>query len=208
MKKVKEYLTRGRLVLLIIIAVIGIDQAIKVAVKTQMYMRESIRVTDWFYIFFTENPGMAFGWELFDKIFLTSFRLILAVGIGYYLFRMIRAKAPYGYVSCLALVWAGAMGNVVDCVFYGQIFNAPPAPEVARFVAFGTGYAPLMLGRVVDMFYFPLFAFDWPGWVPFVGGEHFIFFSPVFNFADAAISCGVVALLLFYRKRLAWSEIK
>jgi len=118
------------------------------------------------------------------------------------MFRSIRRGISWGYLICLSLIVAGAAGNIVDCVFYGLIFNNPPAPLVADFVPFGTGYGTLFHGRVVDMFYFPLVEWNWPSWLPLIGGDHFIFFSPIFNFADAAISCGVVALLLFYRKLL------
>ncbi len=194
---------QGVLALAIVLAVIVIDQWIKIAVKTNMYMGESLRVTDWFYILFTENNGMAFGMELIDKLYLTLFRIGAVGAIGYWLVSSIRRGVPMGFVACLALVLAGAAGNIIDCVFYGQIFNNPPAPLVAEFVTFGTGYESFFHGRVVDMFYFPLFSFDWPAWMPMVGGEHFVFFSPVFNFADAAISCGIVALLLFYHSKLS-----
>ena len=188
--------------MLVFVGVIAIDQAIKVAVKTGMYLHQSIRVTDWFYLLFTENNGMAFGWEFFDKFLLTSFRIVFVLVIAIYMFRAIRRGISWGYLVCLSFIIAGAAGNIVDCVLYGLIFNNPPAPMVADFVPFGTGYGTLFHGRVVDMFYFPLVEWDWPSWLPMIGGNHFIFFSPIFNFADAAISCGVVALLLFYRKRL------
>ena len=100
------------------------------------------------------------------------------------------------------VIMAGAAGNIFDCLFYGMIFNNPPVPLVAEFVPWGTGYGELMMGRVVDMFYFPLVEWNWPEWMPFFGGNHFIFFSPIFNFADACISCGMIALLLFYNKIL------
>jgi len=186
----------------VILAIIAIDQAIKIAVKTGMYLHQSIRVTDWFYLLFTENNGMAFGWEFFDKLLLTSFRIVFVCLIAVYMYRAIRRGISWGYLICLSFIVAGAAGNIVDCVLYGLIFNNPPAPLVADFVPFGTGYGTLFHGRVVDMFYFPLVEWDWPRWMPFWGGDHFIFFSPIFNFADAAISCGVVALLLFYRKSL------
>lgn len=187
---------------LLTVCIIAVDQVIKVAVKTGMYLHQSIRITDWFYLLFTENNGMAFGWEVLDKFLLTSFRIVFVVLIGYYLFRSIRRGISWGYLVCLSLVIAGAAGNIVDCVFYGMIFNNPPAPMTADFVPWGTGYGTLFHGRVVDMFYFPLVEWNWPAWLPGLGGEHFIFFSPIFNFADAAISCGIVALLLFYRKQL------
>ncbi len=186
----------------ITLGVVAIDQIIKVAVKTGMYMHESIRITDWFYLLFTENKGMAFGWDFLNKYFLTSFRILFTGVIIYYICKLIRQGIKWGYLVCLSMVLAGALGNIIDCVFYGLIFNNPPAPFVADFVPFGTGYAPAMLGRVVDMFYFPLVEWNWPAWMPFCGGQHFIFFSPIFNFADASISVGIVALLLFYHKEL------
>lgn len=188
--------------ILLLVGIIAIDQIIKIAVKTGMYLHQSIRVTDWFYLLFTENNGMAFGWEFIDKLLLTSFRIVFVLLIAFYIFRSIRRGISWGYLICLSLIVAGAAGNIVDCVFYGLIFNNPPAPFVADFVPFGTGYGTLFHGRVVDMFYFPLVEWNWPSWLPLIGGDHFIFFSPIFNFADAAISCGVVALLLFYRKLL------
>lgn len=177
------------------------DQWIKVAVKTGMYMYEKIRVTDWFYILFTENRGMAFGMELMNKYLLTSFRIVAVGVLTWYIVRNIRRGVEWGFLICLVAILAGAAGNIIDCLFYGLIFNNPPAPLVAEFVPWSTGYETFMQGRVVDMFYFPLVEWDWPSWLPFVGGNHFIFFSPIFNFADACISCGVIALLLFYRKK-------
>jgi lipoprotein signal peptidase len=107
-----------------------------------------------------------------------------------------------GFLICMSLILAGATGNIIDCLFYGMIFNNPPAPIVAEFVPFGSGYASMFYGKVVDMFYFPLVEWNWPSWLPYIGGEHFIFFSPIFNFADACISCSVIYMLLFYRKQL------
>ena len=184
------------------LGIVAIDQAIKVAVKTGMYLHQSIRVTDWFRILFTENNGMAFGMEVFSKWFLTSFRIVAVVFLMVYICRSIRKGVGWGYLVCLTMIAAGAAGNIFDCMFYGMIFNNPPAPLVAEFVPWGTGYAPMMLGRVVDMFYFPLVEWDWPACLPYIGGEHFIFFSPIFNFADASISCGVIALILFYNQRM------
>ena len=149
----RGWLTQGRLAGLIILLVLVIDQWIKIAVKTQMYMHEKIHVTDWFYILFTENPGMAFGWEFFDKLFLTSFRIIAVAVIAYLLYRAIRKGVPTGFVVCLSLVLAGAAGNIIDCVFYGLIFNNPPAPFTAHFVPFGTGYESVFHGRVVDILF-------------------------------------------------------
>ena len=197
-RETKQALSASMLFLLIILA----DQIIKVAVKTHMYLHQSIHITDWFQILFTENNGMAFGAEFLNKYFLTSFRIAAVSVLIYIIIRNIRRGVSWGLLLCLVLITAGAAGNIVDCLFYGLIFNNPPAPIVAEFVPWGTGYESLMMGRVVDMFYFPLVEFDWPSWIPMIGDKHFIFFSPIFNLADACISCGIVALLLFYRKVL------
>lgn len=202
----KKLFTRGRMAVLIVTAILFIDQAIKIWVKTHMYRGESIRITDWFYIHFTENPGMAFGMEVFDKLFLTSFRIVAAAAIIWYLWKLCKKAAneiPVGYIVCLSCILAGAIGNIIDCVCYGAIFTESTYRELAQFVSPGEGYAPWFYGKVVDMFYFPLIETNWPMWMPFVGGEHFIFFSPIFNFADSAISCGIVALLIFYNKYLS-----
>ena len=184
------------------LAAIIIDQAIKIWVKTSMYMHEVIEITPWFKILFTENRGMAFGMELMDKLFLTSFRIVAVIFLIYIIGKLIRQGVNYLFLICLSMILAGATGNIIDCLFYGMMFNNPPAPIVAEFVPWGTGYDTMFYGRVVDMFYFPLVEWNWPDWLPFIGGEHFIFFSPIFNFADACISCGVIAVLLFCRKEL------
>ena len=191
---------RSWIAVLVAVSAIVIDQVIKMAVKLNMYLHESFSVCgDWFYIYFTENKGMAFGMELGGKLFLTCFRLVAVSLLGYYLYRIIRnTKFPVGYIVSIALVFAGAMGNIIDSLFYGEIFTHSMG-RVASLVPFGEGYGDFLYGAVVDMFYFPLFSFDWPEWMPFVGGEHFIFFSPIFNFADACISCSIVSILLFYR---------
>ncbi len=189
---------------LIVAAVLVIDQVIKIAVKTNMFLHEHIRITDWFYIYFTENNGMAFGLEIFAKIFLTLFRIVAVILITWYLARIVRQseKVKNGYIVCLSLILAGAVGNIIDCVFYGEVFSASTHTQIASWVPVGQGYADWLHGKVVDMFYFPIIDTYWPDWMPFVGGEHFIFFSPIFNFADASISCGIIALLLFYSRYL------
>lgn len=201
----KNILTKGRLSVLIVLGVLIIDQLIKIWVKTSMYWHESIRVTDWFYIFFTENNGMAFGMEIVGKLFLTSFRIIAVGLIIWYLNKIIKQNYKTGYVVCLSLILAGAIGNIIDSVFYGVIFSESTHSTLATFVPVGEGYADWLYGKVVDMFYFPIIDTNWPDWLPVIGGQHFIFFSPIFNFADAAISCGIIALLLFYGKYLGKS---
>jgi signal peptidase II len=196
-------MTKGRLATLIVVAILLIDQAIKIWVKTSMCLHESIHVTDWFYITFIENMGMAFGMQLGSKIILSLFRVVAIAGLSYYIWLEVRRKSRTGYIVCLAMILAGAAGNLIDCLFYGLIFNESSPYYVSYFVPFGTGYAPLLMGKVVDMFYFPLIETEWPSWMPFVGGEHFVFFSPVFNFADACISVSVVWLILFYREEIA-----
>lgn len=197
-----KYFTQGKLAALIIIAVPVIDQIIKIWVKTSMYMHESIRITDWFYIYFTENNGMAFGMELFGKLFLTSFRVVAVCLIAWYLFRVVNKHYKTGYIVCLSLILSGAVGNIIDSIFYGEIFSESTRTQIASWVPLGEGYGSWLHGKVVDMFYFPIIDTNWPSWMPFVGGEHFIFFSPIFNFADAAISCGIIAMLLFYSRYL------
>ena len=196
-------ITKGRLATLIVVAILLIDQAIKIWVKTSMCLHESIHVTDWFYITFIENMGMAFGMQLGSKVVLSLFRVIAITLLGYYTCLEIRRQAKTGYIVCLAMIFAGAVGNLIDCLFYGLIFNESSPYYVSYFVPFGSGYAPFLMGKVVDMFYFPLIETEWPLWLPFVGGEHFVFFSPVFNFADASISVSVVVLLLFYREEIS-----
>ena len=203
MRKSSRLLTNGRVAVLVVLAILLIDQIIKIWVKTSMTLHESIHITDWFYIAFIENNGMAFGMQLGSKIVLSLFRVIAISLLGYYILQQVRRGAKTGYIICLAMVLAGAAGNLIDCMFYGLVFNESSPHYLSYFVPFGTGYAPFLMGKVVDMFYFPLIETDWPQWVPFVGGEHFVFFSPVFNFADASISVSVVLLLLFYRKEIS-----
>lgn len=187
----------------IVVAILLIDQIIKIEVKTNMTLGEAKRVTDWFYIEFIENNGMAYGMKFINKLVLSLFRLFAIGFIGYYLAKIIKKDvAPLGYIVLIAMVLAGAAGNLIDCLFYGLIFDASTPFTVSQFVPFGDGYSTFLHGKVVDMFYFPIIQTTWPEWVPYIGGSEYVFFSPVFNFADACISVGVVALLLFYRKQL------
>lgn len=201
-------LTKGRVAVILVIAILLIDQAIKIWVKTSMSLHESLRITDWFFISFIENNGMAYGMQIGSKLLLSLFRLAAIGVLGYYIWLQVKKQARWGYIVCLSMILAGAAGNLIDCMFYGLIFNASSEFYVSYFVPFGTGYAPFLMGKVVDMFYFPLIVTTWPSWVPLWGGEEFIFFSPVFNFADASISVGVVLLLLFFRKEISEITLK
>ena len=191
--------SRSWIVLALIVLALVVDQVIKITVKTNMSLGESIPVFgDWFKILFVENNGMAFGMEFLGKTFLTLFRLVAICFLVWLLHKLLKSgKYPLGFIVCVAMILAGAAGNLIDCLFYGEIFTSSHG-QVAELVPYGDGYGSFMHGRVVDMFYFPLFT--WPDWVPLVGGG--IFFAPVFNFADACISCSVIALLIWYRKYL------
>ena len=191
-----NYARQGRLALIIILSVLVIDQIIKILVKTNMSLGESIDITSWFKILFVENNGMAFGMEIIGKLFLSLFRIVAIGFFIWYLIKIINKGFPTGYIVTVAFVIAGATGNLLDCMFYGLFFTESTPLQEATFTSLGSGYAPFLYGKVVDMFYFPLWT--WPEWMPLVGGD--IFFSPVFNFADACITCGVVSLLLFYTK--------
>lgn len=202
MNKIKRLFPDLVLAFILMFVIVLIDQIIKIEVKMNMYLGESIRVTDWFYITFIENNGMAYGMTFINKIFLTSMRLVAVVLLIWYLVKLSKMKHKRSYLFCIAMITAGAAGNIFDCVFYGQIFTASSSFYLSEWTNIGSGYAPWLQGKVVDMFYFPLIVTTWPDWVPFKGGEQFIFFSPVFNFADACISVGVAAMLLFFRHDL------
>lgn len=198
--KLRAYLSAA-----IILFVLVTDQIIKIAVKTNMALHEHIDVLSWFKIFFVENRGMAFGMQFVGTGILTVCRLIAVCAFVYGLAKCIRQKYPIGFIVCLALIIAGAAGNIIDNCFYGLIFteSMPVSPfgdvAPATFTAFGTGYGSFLAGRVVDMFYFPLWT--WPESWPLIGGQ--VFFGAIFNFADSAISVGAVAMIFFYYKRLA-----
>lgn len=188
------------------------DQILKVWIKTNLSLGEEIVIfKDWFIIHFVENNGMAFGFEFageYGKLFLSVFRIVAVIAIGWYLFRLKRDKSiPFGFLASIALIFSGAIGNIIDSLFYGMIFNHSYG-QVADFLPEGGGYATFLHGRVVDMFYFPLIQTTLPEWLPFWGGNHFIFFRPVFNIADSSITVGIFSILLFYRKQFNSLEKK
>jgi len=193
---------------LIVVGVLLVDQLIKIWVKTNMTLHEQIEILSWFKIVFIENNGMAYGMEIGSKLVLSLFRVVAISVLGYYIIGQVKRQARWGYLVCLSMIFAGAVGNLIDSMFYGLVFNASSEFYTSYFVPFGTGYAPFLMGKVVDMFYFPLIVTTWPDWVPFVGGNPYVFFSPVFNFADASISVGVILLLLFYRKEISEISFK
>lgn len=190
--------------LIIIFAILIVDQILKVWIKTTMSLGdEFVILKDWFILHFVENNGMAFGFEFageYGKIFLSIFRILAVIAIGWYLTRLYKLKGiPFGFILSISLILAGAIGNIIDSLFYGLIFNHSYG-QVATFFPDGGGYAGFLHGRVVDMFYFPLLSGNYPDWFPFVGGNDFIFFRPVFNIADSSISIGIFSILLFYRR--------
>lgn len=192
----------------IVIAILIVDQMIKIWVKTHMTLHEQIEIFSWFKIVFIENNGMAYGMEIGSKVVLSLFRIVAITILGYYISQQVKKKVRWGYIVCLSMIMAGAAGNIFDSMFYGLVFNASSEFYNSYLVPFGTGYAPFLMGKVVDMFYFPLIVTTWPDWLPMVGGNQFVFFSPVFNFADSAISVGVILLILFYRKEISEISLK
>lgn len=199
---------KGLMAVCIVIAILVIDQVIKILVKTNMCLHDSIEITPWFFISFVENSGMAYGMTFINKIVLSLFRIVAVSVIGYYIWLQVKENARRGYIICLAMIMAGAAGNIFDCMFYGLFFTKSTLYEPSYLVALGEGYAPFLQGKVVDMFYFPLIETTLPDWLPIWGGQPYVFFSPVFNFADACISVGVVLLLLLYRKELSTLTLK
>ena len=194
-----------RNVVLLIALIILADQAIKIWIKTSYPFGEVTRVMglDWFRLYFIENKGMAWGWEFggnWGKMALTLFRLAAVIFGTWYLGRIVKQQYTRGFVVCAALIYAGALGNLIDSMFYGLIFEETSVNHVARMVAPGSGYAGFLHVHVVDMFYFPIIRSTWPSWMPGVGGTDFEFFSPIFNLADAAISVGVITLFIFQKR--------
>ncbi len=192
---------------LIILLVLLADQISKIYIKTHFQLGEATEVFSWFKILFIENEGAAWGAKLSDvlpisdktgKLVLTVFRLFAIVGIGYWLFDIIKKKSSKTLVFAVSLIFAGALGNIIDSLFYGILFNGSYNQVATMFS--GEPYSSLFYGKVVDMLYFPMIDTTWPDWIPFVGGDNFRFFEPVFNIADTAISTGVGILLVFNKK--------
>ena len=199
-------LTPGKQVTLIVFVLLLIDQAVKIWIKTHMTIGESIPVFgDWFQIYFIENNGMAFGMQFggaIGKFFLTALRLVLIGVIIYYVKKLIESGSSRAFLTGVALILVGAIGNVIDSMLYGIVFSESNFTQVASLFPEGGGYAPFMFGKVVDMLYFPIIDTTLPQWFPFKGGEQFVFFRPIFNIADSCITIGVFYLLLFKRKEL------
>jgi signal peptidase II len=189
--------------ILFIILILVVDQILKIWVKTHMQIGDEIHLFgNWGMLHFIENNGMAFGMEMGGKpgkLILSVFRIIAIFGIGWFLLSIIKKKANLGLVLAVSAILAGAIGNLIDSAFYGMIFSESFTHPAVLFPP-GGGYSSFLHGRVVDMFYFPIIKTHWPDWSPFHPGESFIFFRPVFNIADSAITCGVFAIVIFQKK--------
>lgn len=204
-------MSRTKKALLIIFLILIVDQVLKIWIKTNLAIGDEIVVfKDWFILHFVENNGMAFGFEFageYGKMALSIFRILAVIAIGWYLFKLAKNKEiPFGFIACIALIFAGAIGNIIDSLFYGIIFNHSWGQVATLFPAEG-GYSSFLHGKVVDMFYFPLIEGRYPEWVPSVGGNPFIFFRPVFNIADSSITVGIFSILLFYRRYFNKAEL-
>lgn len=190
--------------ILIVALIIIADQALKVWIKTSFpfgHIKDVMGIS-WFKLYFIENKGMAWGWEFggeWGKMLLTLFRLGAVIFGTWYLFKIVKQKYNKGFIICAALIYAGALGNLIDSMFFGLIFEETTYSHVAKMLP-AEGYAGFLHGRVVDMLYFPIIKTTYPSWFPFVGGDEFEFFSPIFNIADASISVGVITLFVFQKR--------
>jgi signal peptidase II len=189
--------------IILIFLVLLLDQITKILVKTNMFLGQEFSVLgDWFLIHFVENNGMAFGIEFageYGKVFLSIFRIVAVAGIAWYMVKLVKKEeVPMGFIACVALILAGAIGNIIDSAFYGLIFNESHG-QVSELLPNEGGYSSFLHGKVVDMLYFPLFSGRYPEWLPFWGGNSFLFFRPVFNIADSSITIGIFSIIIFYR---------
>jgi signal peptidase II len=201
-----------RSVILFILGIIIIDQVLKIWIKTSFPLGHVTNVLGlkWFQLYFIENPGMAWGMELggeWGKMLLTLFRLVAVIFGTWYLGKIVREHYSKGFIICAALIYAGALGNLIDSLFYGMIFEESSYHYISKIFP-EQGYGTFLHGKVVDLFYFPIIRSTWPQWFPFVGGNEFEFFSPIFNLADASISIGVITLLLFQKKLFKKKEVE
>ncbi|HRH11585.1 MAG TPA: lipoprotein signal peptidase [Bacteroidia bacterium] len=205
----KAFFSKYKLPLITVFGVLFIDQFIKIYIKANYPLGEVGRAADWCILHFTENPGMAFGFEFggdYGKIILSVFRILACVAGAFYIRYIIKQGEHPGFVLSVSLILAGALGNILDSAFYGVMFSESDEFNVAKFMPADGGYAPFLYGRVVDMFYFPMWNGNFPEWMPFVGGESFQFFRPIFNFADMSISFGV-GIIIAFQKRFTKKEI-
>lgn len=197
-------LKKYKIPLITVLGVLLIDQFIKIYIKLHYPLDEITRVAgDWFILHFTENPGMAFGLEFggeYGKLILSIFRILASIAGFWYIAHIVKKKEHPGFIFSVSLILAGAIGNIIDCAFYGLLFSESTYGTVAQFLPPEGGYAGFLHGRVVDMFYFPIWNGHFPSWLPIWGGEEFQFFRPIFNFADFSISCGVGIILVFQKK--------